>query len=115
MGDDRWLALESGAAAHWLAHELRAIASPGRPACAAGFAIERADLLATRRELGREPPRAGDLWADLDAEGCGIVVNSRRDESAGIAITVRHLHPLPAREESADFYLQLGGRGRFFR
>jgi hypothetical protein len=43
------------------------------------------------------------------------VVNSRRDESAGIAITVRHLELLPAREESADFYLKLGGRGRFFR
>ena len=115
LGDERWLALESGAAAHWLAHELGLRPPAGRPSCAAGFAIDRADVLAGRRELVGEAPRAGDLWVDLDAEGCGIVQSAQREGERGIAIAIRHLRAFPARPERADFYLQLGGRGRFFR
>jgi len=115
LGEERWHALDAGAAAHWLAHELRIHPAAGRPSCAAGFAIDRADVLAGRRELGGEPPRAGDLWADLDAEGCGVVQTARREGERGIAIAIRRLRLLPARPESADFYLELGGKGRFFR
>ncbi|HXX48903.1 MAG TPA: hypothetical protein VEN47_11770 [Myxococcota bacterium] len=115
LGQERWHALDSGAAAHWLAHELRIRPAAGRPTCAAGFAIERTDVLVGRRELGGDAPRAGDLWLDLDAEGCGIVETARREGERGIAIAIRRLRLLPARPETADFYLQLGGKGRFFR
>ena len=113
-GDADWRPLARGAAAHWLAHELGQWAPLGRPACAAGFAIERGDLLHGRRPAVG-PPRAGDLWLDLDAEGCGVVASVRAHEARGIAIAIRHLHPLPARPELRDFYLDLAGRGRFFR
>jgi len=114
VGEADWRPLASGAAAHWLGHELGAPAPPGRPACAAGLAVERGDLL-----LGRRPatgsPRAGDLWIDLDAEGCGLVASVRPHDARGIAIAIRHLHRLPARVETRDFYLDFAGRGRFFR
>jgi len=114
-GSGRWLALLHGAPAHWLAHQLGTRAAAARPGCAAGFAVERGDVLAGRHVLHGEPPRAGDLWVDNDAEGCGIVVRAQRHETRGFSISIRHLQPLPARESSDDFYLQLGGRGRFFR
>jgi hypothetical protein len=114
-GGDRWLAFPRGESAHWLAHELGVRAPPGRRGCAAGFAIERADVLAGRRELRGEPPRAADLWVDLDAEGCGIVMRVEPHETRGFSISVRYLQALAAREMHADFYLQLGARGRFFR
>ncbi|HTO69756.1 MAG TPA: hypothetical protein VMR31_07835 [Myxococcota bacterium] len=72
-------------------------------------------MVAARKEVKGAPPRAGDLWLDLDPEGCGIVVISRPDEARGFAILIRHLQALPAREVHSDFYLELGGRGRFFR
>lgn len=114
-GADRWLALAGGESPHWLAHQLQVRAPPGRPACAAGFAVARADLLAGRRELRGEPPRAEDLWVDLDAQGCGIVARVQPHETRGFSISIRHLQALPARESHVDFYLQLGARGRFFR
>lgn len=114
-GADRWHALARGGPAHWLAHELGVRAALARPACAAGFAIERADVLAGKSELRGEPPRRADLWVDLDAEGCGVVVRVERHETRGFSISIRHLRPLSARESIDDFYLQLGGRGAFFR
>jgi len=114
-GDELWLALPRGAPAHWLAHELDVRAPVARPACAAGYAIERSDVLGGRREVRGEPPRRSDLWVDIDAEGCGVVVRAQPDETRGFSISIRHLRPSPARESSDDFYLQLGGRGRFFR
>jgi len=114
-GAGRWLSPARGASAHWLAHELGQAAQPGRPACAAGFALERAELLLGRRELVRELPRPTDLWVDLDAEGCGVVVRVQRDETRGFAIAIRHLRPLPALELHSDFHGQLGARGSFFR
>lgn len=91
------------------------LAGPGRPACAAGFAVDRADVIGSRRELRGEPPCKADLWVDLDPDGCGMVVRAARDESRGFAISIRHLQGPPARESTDDFYLQLAGRGRFFR
>jgi len=114
-GSERWLPLARGAPAHWLAHELGARARPGRPACAAGHVLEREDLLAGRKEVRGEPPRHGDLWVDLDAEGCGVVVGVRQGETRGFAISIRHLEPTSARDRVADFYAQLTARGRFFR
>lgn len=114
-GAERWLPLTRGAPAHWLAHQLGAGARPGRPACAAGYALERAELLAGRKAVQGEAPRAGDLWVDLDAEGCGLVVSCQRHETRGFSIAVRYLEPLSARESLVDFYLQLAARGRFFR
>jgi hypothetical protein len=107
--------LTSGAAAHWLAHRLGVLARPGRPGCAAGFALDRADVIGARREVRNEPPRSSDLWVDLDAEGCGVVVRAQRDETRGFSISIRRLQAAPARETTDDFYLQLAGRGRFFR
>jgi hypothetical protein len=115
LGAGRWLAFQRGAPAHWLAHQLGVRARPERPACAAGFAVERADLLAGRSRVSGEPPRAGDLWVDLDAEGCGLVCRSQRDETRGFAISIRHLCATPARELHSDFYLDLAARGTFFR
>ena len=60
-------------------------------------------------------PRAGDLWVDLDAEGCGVVASVRPDPDRGFAIAIRHLHPLSARTATGDFYLQFAARGGFFR
>ena len=113
-GTDDWRPLARGAAAHWLAHELARLAPLGRPACAAGFAVERADLLLGRRPV-EGPPRAGDLWLDLDPEGCGVVASVRPDAARGLSIAIRRLHRLPARSELRDFYLDFAGRGRFFR
>ena len=109
-----WRPLTTGAAAHWLAHELGVRAPHGRPACAAGFALERDDLIGSRQPV-RGPPRAGDLWLDLDPERCGVVASVRPDPDRGFAIAIRHLHPLPARPATGDFYLQFAARGQFFR
>ena len=114
VGGDAWRALASGAPAHWLAHELGVRAPIGRPACAAGFAIERRDLVGRRRPIA-SAPRRGDLWVDLDDEGCGVVAGVSADSSRGLSIAIRHLHPLPARAALGDFYLQMNGRGSFFR
>lgn len=110
-----WRALAGSGAAHWLAHELKLRPLPPLPRCAAGFAVRRSDLLVGRRELVRELPRPGDLWFDLDEEGCGVVATSERREDAQIAISIRaplvgSLHP-----SVHDFYGDLAGRGRFFR
>jgi hypothetical protein len=114
-GAERWLPLARGAPAHWLAHELGVRAQLGRAGCAAGHSLDRADLLAGRREVRGEPPRRGDLWVDLDAEGCGLVVAVQHAETRGFAISIRHLEPVSARDRVADFYAQLTARGRFFR
>jgi hypothetical protein len=101
--------------AHWLAHELASLARPGRTACAAGFALEVADLLMTRRELERTLPGPRDLWVDLDNLGCGIVTEVRREDGGGIALSVRGLLAPGGRLDTVDFYRDLHGRGRFFR
>ena len=101
--------------AHWLAHELSSSARPGRPGCAAGFALDLADLLLTRRELERTLPQPRDLWVDLDGQGCGIVTEVRREEGGEIALSVRGLLGPGGRLDTVDFYRDLHGRGRFFR
>ena len=100
---------------HWLAHELSSLAGPGRPGCAAGFALEVGDLLRTRRELERTLPQPRDLWVDLDNQGCGIVTEVRREEGGEIALWVRGLLAPGGRLDTVDFYRDLHGRGRFFR
>jgi hypothetical protein len=86
-----------------------------RPACAAGFALELSDLLATRRELERTLPQPRDLWVDLDGRDCGLVTEVRRGEGAELALSVRGLLAAGGRLETVDFYRDLHGRGRFFR
>jgi hypothetical protein len=39
----------------------------------------------------------------------------RPDPDRGFAIAIRHLHPVPARAATGDFYLQFAARGGFFR
>jgi hypothetical protein len=115
VGGERWVALESGGPAHWLAHELGVRAPSGRTRCAAGFAVHARDLLATRHTVSGGPPRPGDLWVDLDERDCGVVAAVAADPERGLAITIRHLGSAPARVCIEDFYFQLHGRGRFFR
>jgi len=113
-GGDSWRPVPVPGAAHWLGHELRISIAPGRPGCAAGFAARLSEVLAGYRELGRELPQAGDLWVDLDGEGCGIVVSSRR-EGAGADISVRGALVAKPALSVLDFYRDCGGRGHFHR
>jgi hypothetical protein len=115
IGGERWLALEAGGAAHWLAHELSARAPAGVTGCAAGLAVHAADVLATWRPVLGGPPRSGDVWVDLDGLACGLVASVAPDPERGLAITIRHLRSAPARVCIEDFYFQLHGRGRFLR
>jgi hypothetical protein len=115
LGGAGWRALVGSGAAHWLAHELKVRPLPPLARCAAGFAVRRADLLVGRRELVRELPQSGDLWLDLDDDGCGVVVTSRRAEGAAVEVSIRA--PLTGSLYASvhDFYRDLSGRGRFFR
>jgi hypothetical protein len=113
-GGDSWRPIQAPGAAHWLGHELRISVPPGRPACAAGRAARVSELLSGYRELVRELPGAGDLWVDLDGEGCGVVVLARR-AAEGVEIAIRG--GLVARPQLGmlDFYRDCSGRGRFHR
>ncbi|MEX2208194.1 MAG: hypothetical protein WEF50_18370 [Myxococcota bacterium] len=115
LGSAGWRGLAGSGAAHWLAHERKLRPLPPLARCAAGFAVRRADLLVGRRELVRELPRPGDLWLDLDEEGCGVVVSSRRGEDTEVELSIRA--PIGGSLLAAvhDFYRDLSGRGRFFR
>ena len=110
-----WRALPGVGAAHWLAHQLELRPHQPHARCAAGFPVRRADLLLGRRELVRELPRQRDLWVDLDEEGCGLVVASRRGEADEVELSIRGLIGPLGNVAAADFYRDLAGRGRFFR
>lgn len=108
-----WKPLGERASVHWLAHELRAKGRPGA-ACASGYAIDLDDLLRTRRPI--EPPTplsAGDVWVDLDASRCGLIVGVDRRE--GIRVLIRHLDPDQGCASVVDFYEAFDGRGEFHR
>lgn len=115
LGPAGWRALAGSGAAHWLAHELKLRPLPPLARCAAGFAVRRSDLLTGRRELVRELPRPGDLWLDLDDEGCGLVVAARRGEGAEVELSIRAPVDGLLGVAVRDFYRDLSGRGRFFR
>ncbi len=110
-----WRALHGTGAAHWLAHELGLRPLPPVARCAAGFAVRRSDLLLGRRELERELPRPGDLWLDLDEEGCGRVLSARRGEGDEVEISIQARIQGGLAAAARDFYRDLSGRGRFFR
>jgi hypothetical protein len=114
-GSAGWRPLTGSGAAHWLAHELGLRPLPPHARCAAGFGVRRADLLVGRRELVRELPRAGDLWLDLDEEGCGVVVHARGGEGEPVEISIRAPLDAALGAGARDFYRDLSGRGRFFR
>jgi hypothetical protein len=114
LGGDSWRPIAAPGAAHWLGHELDVRVSPGRPACAAGRAARVLELVGTRRELVRELPIAGDLWVDLDGEGCGVVQSVRRAEE-GVEIAIRGGLASRTLLGALDFYRDCGGRGRFHR
>lgn len=113
-GGDSWRPIAAPGAAHWLGHELGIGVAPGRPACAAGRAARVQELLSGCRELVRELPIAGDLWVDLDGEGCGVVTVARRDEN-GVEISIRGGLTTRPQLGMLDFYRDCSGRGRFHR
>lgn len=115
LGAPAWRTLAGSGAAHWLAHELKLRPLPPHARCAAGFAVRPAALLVGRRELVRELPRAGDLWLDLDDDGCGLVVVARRGEGEEVEISIRGPVDATRGVAARDFYRDLSGRGRFFR
>ena len=110
-----WRTPAGSGAPHWLAHELLTRPTHASNRCAAGFAVRRADVLFGRRELVRELPRPRDLWVDLDAEGCGLVLKSVGAESGEIEISIRALIGSAGGVTVCDFYRDLHGRGHFFR
>jgi hypothetical protein len=113
-GSERWIAIRGGEAAHWLAHELGVRGATRDTSCAAGFALARSDVIAKRQGL-HALPVPGDLWVDLDSEGCGRVTRVQSDPVTGPRIWIRHLRSAPARVCEDDFYAHFSGRGGFFR
>lgn len=113
-GGDSWRPIAAPGAAHWLGHELGIRVPPGRPACAAGRAARVPELLSGYRELVRELPSAGDVWVDLDGEGCGLVKSARRDEN-GVEISIQGGLVHRPQLGLLDFYRDCSGRGRFHR